>query len=168
MFYFPCEFGGITRFLSVLYPFSATRIPSYSRGFVSAALRRLSWLLVHPSWNHCILVTWYDLYMNFVWPLYDLSDVDECLGSPCAGNAICTNTAGGYECKCGTNFAGDAYGTMDCECATGFTKQGSTCVGEWLAVLLLDLALLMDRFVTLRDTLLVNWLIRCYSVFYWL
>ena len=34
-------------------------------------------------------------------------DIDECLDSPCDGNATCTNFDGGYSCACNEGFEGD-------------------------------------------------------------
>lgn len=57
-------------------------------------------------------------------PISDIcmySDIDECLESPCAQNAVCNNTKGSYLCNCEKGFTGD--GIQVCsdvdECITG-------------------------------------------------
>ncbi|XP_072172523.1 uncharacterized protein [Diadema setosum] len=37
------------------------------------------------------------------------TDIDECVTTPCAVNANCTNTHGSYECDCHDGYSGDAY-----------------------------------------------------------
>ena len=36
-----------------------------------------------------------------------LTDIDECVSSPCNTNASCTNTPGSFVCICATGFSGD-------------------------------------------------------------
>ena len=40
------------------------------------------------------------------------ADVDECLTSPCATNANCTNVVGSYTCQCLDGYTGDG---LSCE-----------------------------------------------------
>ena len=47
-----------------------------------------------------------------------ISDVDECLASPCDTNANCTNAVGSYTCQC-----------LD-----GYTGDGLSCAGKRLSV----------------------------------
>ena len=43
-------------------------------------------------------------------------EIDECLDDPCDLNATCTNTDGSYIC----------------ECSSGFTGDGETCISEFV------------------------------------
>ena len=36
-------------------------------------------------------------------------DIDECLVSPCHGNATCNNTVGSYFCACDSGYSGDGF-----------------------------------------------------------
>ena len=36
-----------------------------------------------------------------------LTDIDECLSSPCDPNAVCQNTIGSFTCTCNAGFTGD-------------------------------------------------------------
>ena len=36
-------------------------------------------------------------------------DIDECLVSPCHGNATCNNTVGSYICACDSGYSGDGF-----------------------------------------------------------
>ena len=47
------------------------------------------------------------------------SDQDECASSPCHPNAVCENTAGGYNCSCDNGFQGDGL-TCVLVCDSGF------------------------------------------------
>ena len=44
-----------------------------------------------------------------------ISDIDECLSSPCTDHAVCTNTIGSFTCQC----------------VTGFTDVNGQCQGKW-------------------------------------
>lgn len=46
-----------------------------------------------------------DVSLNFV--LF-LTDIDECMNSPCSENGICSNTPGNYTCSCERGYKGDA------------------------------------------------------------
>ena len=39
--------------------------------------------------------------------MLNVSDIDECLSSPCHTNATCNNTIGSFICKCEKGFTGD-------------------------------------------------------------
>lgn len=41
--------------------------------------------------------------------LWFVSDVNECEESPCAQEAVCTNSNGSYVCACNQGFMGDGY-----------------------------------------------------------
>ena len=51
-----------------------------------------------------------------------LADVNECLVSPCATNANCTNVVGSYTCQC-----------LD-----GYTGDGLSCAGKRLVSIILQ------------------------------
>ena len=36
-------------------------------------------------------------------------DIDECLSSPCHGNATCNNIIGSYICHCSSGYSGDGF-----------------------------------------------------------
>ena len=42
--------------------------------------------------------------------IYFLTDIDECLSTPCDKNAVCANTEGSFTCKCNTGYSGDGFG----------------------------------------------------------
>ena len=43
----------------------------------------------------------------FLWFILYISDVDECLTSPCQHDGTCTNTIGSYSCYCTDFWKGD-------------------------------------------------------------
>lgn len=38
--------------------------------------------------------------------IFTFPDIDECKTSPCKNGGICSNTRGGYTCKCASGFKG--------------------------------------------------------------
>ena len=46
-----------------------------------------------------------------MWTFYFYSDIDECTtgAAACDANAICTDTAGSYECVCRSGYSGDGF-----------------------------------------------------------
>ena len=85
---------------------------------------------------------------------YAISDINECVDNThdCSSNGICSNTPGGYECKCKPGFDGDGKsckdinecetgesdcsfdakctnnkGSYSCECNKGYSGNGFTC-----------------------------------------
>lgn len=63
-----------------------------------------------PSNTELMIFLAYPMFCTFI-----VLDIDECLTSPCDGNATCFNTAGTFSCECNTGFTGD-----------GFTCRGKT------------------------------------------
>lgn len=48
-------------------------------------------------------------------PILHFTDINECqTGTPCGGNATCTNTIGNYTCACKSGYQGDPYAPSDC------------------------------------------------------
>ena len=68
---------------------------------------------------------------QFDWNASVCYDVNECLAEQrCGLNSVCTNTYGGYECSCNTNFYLDASGICD-RCPAGMTSSiGSTSINQ--------------------------------------
>ncbi|KFM70914.1 Fibrillin-1, partial [Stegodyphus mimosarum] len=56
-------------------------------------------------------------------------DIDECLERPCARNAICTNTQGGYRCECEPDTIGDPY-IRGCERIENDCKSNTDCPSD--------------------------------------
>jgi hypothetical protein len=77
-------------------------------------------------------------------------DVDECLDSPCAPDAVCTDTSAAFECACNSGYTGDGMtcadidecldspcdvnatcansaGSFSCTCHDDYTGDGATC-----------------------------------------
>ena len=48
------------------------------------------------------------IFISFLFPL-DINECDKSLGpsGKCGGNAICSNSAGGYSCACKPGYTGD-------------------------------------------------------------
>ena len=61
-----------------------------------------------------LILIYYFYKENIYIYIYICAEIDECLDDPCDLNATCTNTDGGYMC----------------ECNTGFTGDGETCISE--------------------------------------
>ena len=59
------------------------------------------------------------LMINYSSRKNKFAEIDECLDDPCDFNATCTNTAGSYVCDCNTGFTGD----------------GDTCISEFIELI---------------------------------
>ena len=65
--------------------------------------------------------------------MLNISDIDECISSPCHTNAKCNNTISSYICKCKEGFNGD--GT---ECEGNLHDNLSYCKMRYIVHLVLQ------------------------------
>ena len=56
----------------------------------------------------------FTLRSNDIWYSPSLADIDECATKAhnCHANAACTNTNGGFTCKCKSGFSGDGQNCL--------------------------------------------------------
>ena len=53
--------------------------------------------------------------------------MDECTAMPCSNGGSCTNSFGGFSCKCVEGFMGKTCGSNVDECLNSECKNGGIC-----------------------------------------
>ncbi|XP_078671849.1 MAM and LDL-receptor class A domain-containing protein 2-like [Branchiostoma floridae x Branchiostoma belcheri] len=56
-----------------------------------------------------------------------MTDVNECLSSPCQNGGLCTDIFNGYNCTCAAGYTGSRCETDIDDCASGPCTNGGTC-----------------------------------------
>ena len=68
-----------------------------------------------------------------------ITDIDECLASPCKNGAQCTNTDGSYTCTCASGWQGQNCDIGICSCSNYLCVECFTFSTLFLSVLLIRL-----------------------------
>ena len=75
---------------------------------------------------------------------FTCDDVEECLTSPCAVNASCSNSIGSFSCDCNDGYFGDGFTCDPSSCPTAVIADGSTTPADGNGVTLDALSLSCD------------------------